>query len=407
MARSIIGGHATSLLPGFAAFLSSGSSDCLIGGLAVSAAPGEGAVRGEPLAILSGDHDRFGLESTATGHDVALDVDNAIRAYLTGKTVKNQSLLHEGGNGSRGETFGSVAANQAEDAEKGHQVKQVSRKLHAGGLLGRGEVRTLKVKQVSRKLQAGVLLGRGEACADHTECAVGKCKGHRGQGMECRVKLADCKRYGTHSTKRWGCPDGGACALTKDLKWGSCTAAPTGGPTSIPSTSPTDAPSASPTSSPTESPTSIPTTTPTETPITYGYEIHYKYTVALEDVYFAKNGVRTIPFMDSLTYMGCTVTQPGGCDGSGTGPWDSTGADTDTGCFSFSTHSILCDHDIHSDEVHINFFHTYADQDPPAPGFTVKSLDASGSLIETVADVGSPSGVNACTLLDGTGKSCL
>merc|ERR1712238_381274 len=110
--------------------------------------------------------------------------------------------------------------------------------------------------------------GRGEACADNTECTVGKCKGHRGQGMECRVKLADCKGYGTHSTKRWGCPDGGACALIGGLKWGYCTAAPTGGSTSTPSTSPTDAPSASPTSSPTESPTSIPTTTPTETAIT-------------------------------------------------------------------------------------------------------------------------------------------
>merc|ERR1712238_84435 len=67
-------------------------------------------------------------------------------------------------------------------------------------------------------------------------------------------------------------PDGGACALTEDVKWGSCTAAPTGGPTSTPSTSPTDAPSASPTSSPTgrptDVPTAIPTTTPTETPIT-------------------------------------------------------------------------------------------------------------------------------------------
>jgi len=125
----------------FAAFLPSGSSDCLIGGSAVSAAGGVEAVRGDTLAVLSGDHDRFGLESTATGHDAVLDVDNAVRAYLTGKTVKNQSLLHEGGHSSRKETFGSVAADQAEDAEKGHQVKQVSRKLQAGGLLGRGKVR--------------------------------------------------------------------------------------------------------------------------------------------------------------------------------------------------------------------------------------------------------------------------
>ena len=56
MARSIIGGHATPLLPGFAAFLSSCSSDCLIGGLAVSAAGAVGAVRGDTLAILLGDH---------------------------------------------------------------------------------------------------------------------------------------------------------------------------------------------------------------------------------------------------------------------------------------------------------------------------------------------------------------
>merc|ERR1711957_1156447 len=64
---------------------------------------------------MGGDHDRFGVESTGTGHDVALDVDNAIRAYLTGKPTENQSLLHEGGTGSREETFGSVAADQAEE----------------------------------------------------------------------------------------------------------------------------------------------------------------------------------------------------------------------------------------------------------------------------------------------------
>ena len=40
----------------FAAFLSGSSSDCLIGGSAVSAAGGVGAVRGDTLAILSGDH---------------------------------------------------------------------------------------------------------------------------------------------------------------------------------------------------------------------------------------------------------------------------------------------------------------------------------------------------------------
>jgi len=237
MARSIIGGHATPLLPGFAAFLSSGSSDCLIGGSAVSAG-GVGAVREDTLAILSGDHDRFGVESTGTGHDVALDVDNAIRVYLTGKPTKNRSLLHEGGNGSREETFGSVAADQAEDAEKGHQVKQVSRKLKAGGLLG-----------------------RGAPCTDHDECAVGKCKGHRGQGMECRVRHADCKAAEYHNSKKhWGCLGSMGCDATAStatligtdhsLKWGRCTASPTQEPTLTPTEAPTLAPTPAPTGAP-------------------------------------------------------------------------------------------------------------------------------------------------------------
>jgi len=238
----------------FAAFLPSGSSDCLIGGSAVSAAGGVEAVRGDTLAVLSGDHDRFGLESTATGHDVVLDVDNAVRAYLTGKTVKNQSLLHEGGHSSRKETFGSVAADQAEDAEKGHQVKQVSRKLQAGGLLG-----------------------RGKACTDHTECKVGKCKGHRGQGMECRVRHADCKAAEYHNSKKhWGCLGGMGCDATASrttligtnhsLKWGRCTASPTQKPTSMPTDVPTALPTVSPTESPTTAPTSLPTESPTASP---------------------------------------------------------------------------------------------------------------------------------------------
>jgi len=222
----------------FAVFLSSGSPDCLIGGSAVSAAGRLSAVRRPTIVNLMGDQDRVGAESTPTGQAVALDVDNAIHAYLVGNTKEKQSLLHEGGNGSHGETFGSVAIDRAEDTKKGHQIKQVSRKLQASGLLS-----------------------SGVACTKHSECQ-GKCKGDGGEDMKCREKLTDCKTYGHHSVKRWGCLYGWACAPNKELKWGSCTAAPTGAPTMAPSVSPTEAP----TEAPTNGPTSTPSTSPIDTP---------------------------------------------------------------------------------------------------------------------------------------------
>jgi hypothetical protein len=133
----------------------------------------------------------------------------------------------------------------------------------------------------------------------------------------------------------------------------------------------------------------------------YGYEITYKSTHQIDDIYFVKNGARTIPFMESFpTYGGCTLTQGGPCNGGHQSPWDSSGKADNSGCWSFTTHSILCDHDITSDEVHIEF---WSGGYSSTSGFTVKSLDAGGSVIATVADVGSRSGLTACNALDGAG----
>ncbi|CAK0885924.1 unnamed protein product, partial [Prorocentrum cordatum] len=133
----------------------------------------------------------------------------------------------------------------------------------------------------------------------------------------------------------------------------------------------------------------------------YGYEITYKSTHQIDDIYFVKNGARTIPFMESFpTYGGCTLTQGGPCNGGHQSPWDSSGKADNSGCWSFTTHSILCDHDITSDEVHIEF---WSGGYSSTSGLTVKSLDAGGSVIATVADVGSRSGLTACNALDGAG----
>jgi len=61
-------------------------------------------------------------------------------------------------------------------------------------------------------------------CEDHTECALGeKCKGGYKVAKKCRAKKKDCKRWGTHSRKRWGCADGETCGGGEaTAKWGSC-----------------------------------------------------------------------------------------------------------------------------------------------------------------------------------------
>merc|ERR1711957_1005692 len=53
----------------------------------------------------------------------------------------------------------------------------------------------------------------GGPCEDHTECASGeKCKGGYKLTKKCRQKKKDCKRWGHHSVKRWGCAEGESCA---------------------------------------------------------------------------------------------------------------------------------------------------------------------------------------------------
>merc|ERR1712238_435898 len=51
-----------------------------------------------------------------------------------------------------------------------------------------------------------------------------KCKGAYKVAKKCRSKMKDCKRWGHHSVKRWGCADGKSCRGGADAKWGSCSA---------------------------------------------------------------------------------------------------------------------------------------------------------------------------------------
>merc|ERR1712238_604730 len=63
----------------------------------------------------------------------------------------------------------------------------------------------------------------GGPCEDHTKCALGeKCKGAYKVAKKCRSKMKDCKLWGHHSVKRWGCADGKSCRGEADAKWGSC-----------------------------------------------------------------------------------------------------------------------------------------------------------------------------------------
>jgi len=62
------------------------------------------------------------------------------------------------------------------------------------------------------------------SCEDHTECAPGgKCKGGYKVEKKCREKKKNCKRFGHHSIKRWGCADGKSCGGVEPTeKWGFC-----------------------------------------------------------------------------------------------------------------------------------------------------------------------------------------
>jgi len=64
----------------------------------------------------------------------------------------------------------------------------------------------------------------GGPCEDHTKCATGeKCKGAYKVAKKCRQKNKDCKRWGHHSMKRWGCAEGETCGGgDPTAKWGSC-----------------------------------------------------------------------------------------------------------------------------------------------------------------------------------------
>jgi len=142
----------------------------------------------------------------------------------------------------------TVQGGAANGAGTKEAVGKIGRLLNTVAFLSSGSSDCLiggSVVAATDGVGAGSLLGGGAACTKHSECQ-GKCKGHRGEDMKCRDKLADCKTYGHHSVKRWGCPDGWACAPDKELKWGSCTAAPTTSPTRNPTSVPTASPSLSP-----------------------------------------------------------------------------------------------------------------------------------------------------------------
>ena len=96
--------------------------------------------------------------------------------------------------------------------------------------------------------------------------------------------------------------------------------------------------------------------------------------------------------MTGTTSEGCTITQPGSCNINQYSPWDSSGTTDDSGCWSFNTHSILCDHDIRADTIHIHF---WSDGYASTSGYTVETLNANGGVVDTVIDVGTRDGVDA------------
>lgn len=124
----------------------------------------------------------------------------------------------------------------------------------------------------------------------------------------------------------------------------------------------------------------------------YGYSITYKSTHQIDDIYFSKDGVRTIPIMRSSTQDGCSITQGGPCNGGSHSPWGPSGTQDNSGCWEFGTHSILCDHPITADTIHIHFWN---DGYSSTSGYTVHSLDVNGGEIEVALDVGGRSGLDA------------
>ena len=102
--------------------------------------------------------------------------------------------------------------------------------------------------------------------------------------------------------------------------------------------------------------------------------------------------MRTIPVMTGTTSEGCTIMQPGSCNGGAKSPWDSSGTTDNSGCWSFGTHSILCEHDIKADTIHIHF---WRDGYASTSGYKVESLDIHGDVVDVVLDVGTRNGVDA------------
>ena len=101
--------------------------------------------------------------------------------------------------------------------------------------------------------------------------------------------------------------------------------------------------------------------------------------------------------MTNLTSGGCTVTQPGGCNygttvNKETSPWDASGTTAGSGCWTFDTHSIVCDHTITADTIHIRF---NSNVQSSTLGYKVESLNSNGKVIELVLDVGKRSGLNS------------
>ena len=62
----------------------------------------------------------------------------------------------------------------------------------------------------------------------------------------------------------------------------------------------------------------------------------------IDDVYFSKSEKRVIPIMTSTASDGCKIIgpDPGNCNGGAQSPWDSSGTEDGTGCWSFHTHSM-------------------------------------------------------------------
>ena len=119
----------------------------------------------------------------------------------------------------------------------------------------------------------------------------------------------------------------------------------------------------------------------------------YKSLHQVDTIYFTKDGERTIPVMTGTETNGCNITQPDTClDGNKALPWDSSGSVGNSGCWNFTSHSILCKHDISADTIHLSFSN---ENYSSTLGYIVESLNFEGDVVDTPLDIGPRNGLTA------------